>query len=405
MTALHIYSDRPPFASDACTQQHGDSVQRCVTNGWRCRGSRDSGIIDYCIRHRCDATWDLRSHPNADPMDADSSTTDHPAASLDAQRIVATLAAELQVAAARAAHAQWATLAASVTAEAGSQPVIDPEALLLLSLWLQPHDAPLGRTVHEWVAQWSDLLSVQRTRNIAKVFPAVVLPELHALAETAYEQGKDFRWAPILTAAAGRVRRAAGEVDVADGAGPDAPRAAGQRLPSDRTALLVLRFRMAFGVGARADALAYLMARGDEWSTVTGIAQATGYTPSAIRRALDRMAAADIVLMLDDGTTRFRCAQAPWAALLALPHAVPAWRYWLQHFVFVAAFVTWADDVTHRKLTASAITEQLRQLARPVHVTDDPDARRAWEQAFAAGATLAEMEPALRDMAQLLRLA
>ena len=70
-----------------------------------------------------------------------------------------------------------------------------------------------------------------------------------------------------------------------------------------------------------------------------------------------------------------------------------------------AAFTTWADEVAHRKLTAYAITEQLRQLVRPVHVTDDAEAQQAWEQAFATGSTLDEMARAVRGVADLLRLA
>jgi len=334
-------------------------------------------------------------------MDGVTSTTTQPAAYLEAQRDVAALAAEVRASAARLARAQWEVMDHATPGHRGAE-VIDPEALVLLSLWLAPHDRALVRTLHAWVARWSDLLSVQRTRNIARIFPPEVLPALHALAQTAYQQGKDFRWAPILRGGAAASGPHDGDENGSTASVLAAP---GARLASARSGLLVLRLRMAFGVGARADAVAFLLARGESWSTVTGIAHATGYTPSAIRRALDRMAEAKIVLMLDDGTTRYRCEQAPWAALLALPHAVTPWRYWLQRFVFATAFATWAAGVTQRKLTAYAIAEQCRQLARGVHVTDDPEAQRAWKQAFADGSTLGEMMSAVRGVTDLLRLA
>jgi DNA-binding transcriptional ArsR family regulator len=275
---------------------------------------------------------------------------------------------------------------------------VDPEALLLASLWLLPRAPGLQRTVHDWVEQWSDLLSVQRTRNIAKGFPDDVQPALRAVAVTAFERGKDFRWSPVIKGGAATGRADAGD----DGAGDERLRHDG-RLPVGRAALLVLRFRMAFGVGARADALAYLLARGAAWSTVTEISQATGYTPSAIRRALDRMAEADIVLMVDDGTTRYRCDAAPWAALLGLRADVAPWQYWLQHFTFIATFVEWAEGVARRKLTAYAITEGMRGVARQFRPTDDRDALRDWDHAFRDGSTMAEMTAALTGVAATLR--
>ncbi len=265
-----------------------------------------------------------------------------------------------------------------------------------MSLWLIPREPSIRDTVHDWVARWSDLLSVQRTRNLARAFPTTIAQELRTVATTAYERGKDFRWGPVIK----------------DGAGPasdDGGSARDTRLPMgvtrlavERDALLVLRFRMAFGVGARADALAYLLARGTAWSSVTEIAQATGYTPSAIRRALDRMAEAEIVMMVDDGTTRYRCDATPWATLLGLRDTVEPWRYWLQHFTFVSTFADWADGIARRKLTAYAITEAMRGVARSFRPTDDRDGLRTWDHAFRDGSTMPEMQDALADVAGTL---
>jgi len=327
-------------------------------------------------------------------MDIELAPTDRTAAYIESQRMVAAMAATMTAAAARAARAQWAMLDGTEPSDGVQQQrVIDPEALLLMSLWLTPRDPGMRRVVHEWVAAWSDLLSVQRTRNIAKSYSADVHAELRAVAITAQERGKDFRWAPVIKSAGATARAEDDDARSAPGA------ASGRRLPVRSAALLVLRFRMALGVGARADALAYLLARGTAWSTVTEISQATGYTPSAIRRALDRMAEAEIVLTVDDGTTRFRCDAAPWAALLGLQVDVAPWPYWLQHFTFVATLVEWAESVARRKLTAYAITEGLRGVARKFRPTDDRDELRAWAFAFRDGSTMEEMEAALASVA------
>lgn len=335
-------------------------------------------------------------------MDADLTTLDRTAAYVETQRALAATSAMLADAARDAARLQWTALRGG----AAGDTIIDPEALLLVSLWLIPREPTLRAAVHDWIAQWSDLLSVQRTRNIAKAYSGDVQAELRAVAVTAHERGKDFRWSPIMRGRAGGDGSAP-----ATGADEDAS-AEGEaigiisddgRLPVERAALLVLRFRMALGVGARADALAYLLARGSAWSTVTEIAQATGYTPSAIRRALDRMAAAKIVLMVDDGATRYRCDPAPWAALLSLHAPVAPWQYWLQHFTFVATFVEWADSVARRKLTAYAITEGMRGVARKFRPTDDRDGLHAWDAAFRDGSTMAAMDAALAGVAETLR--
>ena len=149
-------------------------------------------------------------------MDRSLAPTDHSAAYIDTQRMVATMAATMTAAATRAARAQWAMLDETDSSD-GGQPerVIDPEALLLISLWLTPRDPAMRRVVHDWVAAWSDLLSVQRTRNIAKSYPSDVHAELRAVAITAQERGKDFRWAPVIKSAGAT----AGAADVDDDAG------------------------------------------------------------------------------------------------------------------------------------------------------------------------------------------
>lgn len=334
-------------------------------------------------------------------MDTELAATDRSAAYLETQRTIASVAATMTAAAAKAARAQWAMLDGAEVPEGAQQRVIDPEALLLMSLWLLRSDPALRRVVHDWVEMWSDLLSVQRTRNIAKSFSAEVEQELRAVASTALERGKDFRWTPVVKGSIAPVRGVSSDDDPAL-TPTGSSRAGAPSLPVGRAALLVLRFRMAFGVGARADALAYLLARGTAWSTVTEIATATGYTPSAIRRALDRMAEADIVLTVDDGATRFRCEAAPWAALLGLQVDVAPWPYWLQHFTFVATLVEWAESVSRRKLTAYAITEGLRGVARKFRPTDDRDELRAWDYAFRDGSTMDEMEEALVGIATAL---
>ena len=335
-------------------------------------------------------------------MPSETRSPDRSAPYIEMQHSVAALAAVLSAAATQAARAQWETLAAVPDTIGSGGAIIDPEALLLLTAWLVPREPDLSPIMHDWVAKWSDLLSVQRTRNLSKAFPAGLEPVLRAVAITAHERGKDFRWSPVIKGGSGTDVAVALEHGAALARHTSRLPFGAARLPVERDALLVLRFRMAFGVGARADALAYLMARGDTWSTVTEIALATGYTPSAIRRALDRMTEADIVLMVDDGATRYRCDAARWGALLGLQSTVEPWSYWLQQFSFVASFVEWADSTARRKLTAYAITEGMHGVARTIRPTGDHDAIERWDHAFRDGAEASEMEAALTELAASL---
>jgi hypothetical protein len=82
---------------------------------------------------------------------------------------------------------------------------------------------------------------------------------------------------------------------------------------------------------------------------------------------------------------------------------VAPWRYFLQHFTFVATFVEWADGVAKRKLTAYAIMEGMRSVARKFRPTDDRDGLREWDHAFRDGSTMEEMEGALAGVAATLR--
>ena len=75
----------------------------------------------------------------------------------------------------------------------------------------------------------------------------------------------------------------------------------------------------------------------------------------------------------------------------------------MQHFAFLATFVEWAEAVAKRKLTAYAIGEQLRGIARNVGPTDNRDGLRAWKAAFRDGSTMREMLQALQTIVVPLR--
>ncbi|MCS4177342.1 hypothetical protein GGP96_002067 [Salinibacter ruber] len=95
---------------------------------------------------------------------------------------------------AQAAWAQWSALGAGTLQGARrATSIIDPEALLLLSLCLIPKERRLRDLTRWWAEVGSELLSVQRTKTLAKDFPSSVEGRLRAYSRWATRAG-DKRW-------------------------------------------------------------------------------------------------------------------------------------------------------------------------------------------------------------------
>ena len=223
-----------------------------------------------------------------------------------------------------AAWRQWAALGAPV---GGPRPrtVLDPEALVLASLALLPHERRLGDVLLWWASVGSPLLSVQRTRTLAKVLLAAGSDggALSAFAASALDAG-DRRW-----------RRLAGS------GGIDARPAKGAERPdlSDPSAL-VLRLRAAFGVSAKADLFAVLLGTARP-ATVRELAEASGYSTVAVRVALGEMALAGAVAPTGASPAAYRVPRpAPWSDLLA-GGPRPRWGYWAETFAVLLAVGDW----------------------------------------------------------------
>ena len=263
------------------------------------------------------------------------------------------LTSTLGDAALEVAWTQWAAMGSTASSRRRARSIVDPEALLLLSLALAPRERRLDDVVHDWVAIASDLLSVQRIGNLAEAYPAHVDVSLGELAGTALRRGKDSRWKALA---------------VPPGDKPDGSKerrtnkVRAVRPPLIEPPILLLRLRLAFGVGIKADTLGFLLGTDGAWASVRVIAAATGYTASAVRRAVDDMAAARVVHSLEDTATQYRADPAAWAAMLEIPEPLPPWRRWQERFAFVAAFVDWSERMRDTRLSRYALASSGRDL-------------------------------------------
>jgi hypothetical protein len=243
---------------------------------------------------------------------------------------------------------QWGALGAP-TSHDSAHSLIDPEALVLASLALRDVERRLSDVLRWWARTGATLLSVTRTRSLARQFPGALRGPLGAFAATAVREGRDFRWRPLAHPSGGLTARHGKE----PGALPKflAPPA------------LVLRLRLGFGVTVKADLLATLLGSSDGWLSVKRLAASLGYTAQSIRRAGDDLVAARLIEATRETPIGYRADPASWAGLLGLPETLPPWRHWTPVLALVAALVEWAQKQGGPAISSNyVLSTQLRDL-------------------------------------------
>jgi hypothetical protein len=268
------------------------------------------------------------------------------------------------------ARRQWRGIGAPVGAAERVAAVVDPEALLHLSVALAPREPWLMDAMAAWMALHSSLLSVQRVRNLAADFPPSGRERLAALARVAMDEGKDARWKPL---ADGRP---------ADPRPRRAPGRAIQRRFTNATALL-LQLRLGMGVGVKADVLAFLLATNGAPASAAEIAEAIRYTVVAVRRAADEMTSARFVRAArgergGDGPTTYAAPPDAWAAVLGIDPPFPPWRGWRERFALVADLAERGDV----SVTDAELLEELHADAFDFDGAPPPEA--GWQVSVAA---------------------
>lgn len=233
---------------------------------------------------------------------------------------------------------QWAALGGSAASRTRAHAVVDPEALALASLAFVSEEPRLADVLHDWITRNADLLSVQRAKNLTRDFDepvrALIGDGLRWLARIATDEGKDLRWRSLL-----KQRSLSRSTWAAPVVRTNKSRASRARVTDPAT--LVLRLRLAFGVGLKADLLSYLLCALDEWTTVRTVSAVTGYTPAAVRRAGDDLATAQFIEARAAQPVRYRITRENWRPLLKFDEEVRSWRGWQEVFVFATAFLAW----------------------------------------------------------------
>ena len=235
---------------------------------------------------------------------------------------------------AQAAWRQWSAVFSLATADRSARALVDPEALLLVSMALAEDHPRVWSAGPVWAVRGSRLLSVQRTKNLAESFPPTIAPRLNEFASLAMNRGNDKRWRSLVTEPLADRPKSRKESFAPRVSSPPA---------------LMLRLRLGLGVGIKADVLAYLIGLAGAASTVQEIANATAYFGRAVRRSVEELAAAGFVESRASAPISYRANIEEWAQLLDFDaNDPPVWRAWALVYAFVAAVLHWVPTMSSK---------------------------------------------------------
>jgi hypothetical protein len=194
------------------------------------------------------------------------------------------LASSLQGALLNRAWIQWAALGVDATVERDNA-VVDPEALIVMTAELGDADARLRDLSTDWCITYGRYINGSRLKQVARELatPDAIIGEY--VATVAASGGP--AWPMGTRPRSDYVRRDKARLDSAE----SRPR-------------LRIRLRAAFGVNARADILAALLAASPDGLNAADLARVARFTKPSIASALDALLLAGVVTARAVGNER-----------------------------------------------------------------------------------------------------
>lgn len=185
------------------------------------------------------------------------------------------LPSALQDAVLNRAWIQWAALGVDATVERDDA-VVDPEALIAITAELGNADARLRDLSTDWCVAFGRYINGSRLKQVARELetPADAIGEYAATVQAAGGP----TWPTATRPRADYIRRGKARLDSADS-----------------RARLRIRLRAAFGVNARADILAALLAMSPRGLNAADLARVTRFTKPNIASALEALLLAGLV--------------------------------------------------------------------------------------------------------------
>jgi hypothetical protein len=250
---------------------------------------------------------------------------------------------------------QWRSLGSFIDTGRLARTIVDPEALLLVSLALRHRERRLWDIAASWARNGSRLFSLQRVKNLMDRFPDLTRERLSEFAHRAKAEGNDFRWQSLAGAEPGPSAR---------------KQALWEAYPSNwHPSALVLRLRLGIGVGVVSDLLSFLISLQGGWASARLIAQALDYSVYSIRRVADDMASAQLIESTQAKPVQYRVKVEAWRKLLGIGSELPEWHFWHQVYSFACKAIIADESGDWEGLSSYLLSTKLRDL-----VTEHQDA-------------------------------
>lgn len=247
------------------------------------------------------------------------------------------------------------------------QVVLDPEPIIVAAPSLFELDPRLRDQAYGWCATHASRISVTRLQGLARALPEHARVAFQGLASTLRTHEK---------------------VSWPGGAQPPwvrAPEIKTRGLPLERPALLRFRVRGLCGVGARADVVSELIARPNDWTRSSDLAD-EGYSKRAIAGILADLAQAGIAKQVAEGNAlAFRLAAPDQLRELVAARdiAYPSWRHIMAMVLLFLDLAKLQDSSEAvRRVEANKRREALRILTDRMWMDAPPVTRgnpEAWE--------------------------
>jgi hypothetical protein len=267
------------------------------------------------------------------------------------EKTLGKIADKAREAASTVAWRQWATLGSIAESETAVRSMIDPEALVLISLALSNYEKRFWDVLKNWSFAGVRLLSVQRVKNLAISYPESTRRLVAEYAFFAHDTLGDHRWKSLSKGSVSPERN-----------GRDKRWEAEMNFTGDPA--LMFRLRLGIGVNMRADVLAMLLAIRGEAVSVRQLAEALRYTNAATRRAAEDLASARLIHVSSAGKPDTYSADTKaWGRALGLSGLPPRWRRWQESFEYLAAVSEWEKSSRGRKISDYALETLGNELA------------------------------------------
>ena len=283
---------------------------------------------------------------------------------------------------------QWTQMGVSGTATSCDEWVIDPEALLLFTMEVGRFDPRLFDEVVDWIACNERWISLQRLKNLTESWDAdVARRAMVAVARFANSVEKRNRWraisimeirsdaepVPFFLDADGNPFPVTGMLDeffssVGLLRPPVVIRRMSRRVPMNAGPGMILKLRSLFGLGPRAEVVAYLLTHGS--AGAAEIARAAGYSRPPVQEALNDLVEGGFVLVSRRNKQKSYSVDVErWKTLIETGEPLPRWVAWPRVFQALSGLLAFLMEIENRELSDYMLRSRL--LTQSEHLRDE----------------------------------